>query len=223
MGEQHRDVMHPFGVGHMGLDAAVGQGPDRAFPAEKVAAIRMVLLAVLLLAAEGGPWWRAEAQVLGGGRVEVAGGGGVVGLGGGEQPEVVVDGAAVGDPGAAADVGAAVGGEQLVEVAAQLVAAAAGGCFGGDGGEPQVVAGVDPRPPRLVGGEADQDGGGSVKVAAFGEDQGAPGRPGFDRRRGAGAAPAVSGAFAGEAGQFPALDVADPDGVGVAEVVGEPL
>src|SRR5690349_10152850 len=139
MGEQCCDVLQPFGVGHMGLDAVVGDRPDRAVPAETVAYIRMVLLAVLLLAAEGGPPWRAEAQVLGSGRVEVAGCGGVVALGRGEQPEVVVDGAAVGDPGAAPDLGAAVGGEQLVEVAAQLVAAAADGCFGGDGGEPQVV------------------------------------------------------------------------------------
>jgi len=35
--------------------------------------------------------------------------------------------------------------------------------------------------------------------------------------------PAVGGALAGEAGQFPALDVADPHGVGVTEVLGEPL
>ena len=223
MGEQHRDVMQPLGMGHIGLDAAVGQGPDRALPAETAASIRTARLAVLLLAGEGCPWRRAEAQVLGGGSVEVGGGGGVVGLGGGEQPEVVVDGAAVGDPGAAPDLGAAVRGEQLVEVAAQLVAAAAGGCFGGDGGEPQVVAGVDPWPPGLAGAEAGQDAGGTVVVAAFGEDKRGPWRPGFDRRRGAGAAPAVSGALTGEAGQFPALDVADPDGVGVAEVVGEPL
>ena len=134
----------------MGLDAVVGYRPDRAIPAEPVASIRTVLLAVLLLAAEGSPPWRAEAQVLGGGSVEVADGG-VVALRGGEQPEVVVDGAAVGDPGAAPDLGAAVGGEQLVEVAAQLVAAAAGGCFGGDGGEPKVVAGGDSRPPCFGG------------------------------------------------------------------------
>jgi hypothetical protein len=200
MGEQYCNVMHPFGLGHVGLDAAVGYRPDRAIPAETVASIRTVLLAVLLLAAEVGPPWRAEAPVLGGGRVEVGGGGGVVGLGGGEQPEVVVDGAAVGDPGAAADLGAAVGGEQLVEVAAQLVAAAAGGCFGGDGREPQVIAGGDSRPPGLVGGEAGQDGGGAIEVAAFGEYESGPGRPGFDRRRRAGAAPTVGGAPAGEAG-----------------------
>ena len=74
-----------------------------------------------------------------------------------------------------------------------------------------------------MGGEAGQDGSGALKVAAFSEDQGAPGRPGLDRRRGAGTAPTVASALAGEAGQFPALDVADPDSVGVAEVVGEPV
>ena len=136
--------------------------------------------------------------MLGGGSVEMGGRGGVVGLGGGEQPEVVVNGAAVSDPGAAADLGAAVGGEQLVEVAAQLAAAAAGGCFGGDGWEPQVIAGGDPRPPGLVGGEAGQNGGGAIEVAAFGEDESGPGRPGFDGRRRAGAVSAVEDAPAGE-------------------------
>src|SRR5215470_14377583 len=222
MGEQHCNVLQSLGVGHVGLGAAVGYRPDRAVPAETVASNRRVLLALLLPAAEGGPPRRAQAQVLGGGRVEV-GGGGVVALRGGEQSEVVVDGAAVGDPGAAADLGAAIGGEQLVEVAAQLVAAAAGGCFGGDGWEPQVVAGVDPRPPGLADAEAGQDGGGALNVALFAEDEGRPGRPGFDGRCRAGAAPAVGGALAGEAGQFPALDVADPDGVGVTEVLGEPI
>src|ERR1700755_2890355 len=36
MGEQCRNVLHPFGVGHMRLNAVVGYRPDRAIPAETV-------------------------------------------------------------------------------------------------------------------------------------------------------------------------------------------
>ena len=60
MGEKYGNVMQPLDVGYVGLDAAVGYRPDRAIPAEAVASIRMVLLAIWLLAAEGCPPWRTE-------------------------------------------------------------------------------------------------------------------------------------------------------------------
>jgi hypothetical protein len=167
VGEQDGDVVEAFGVGDVGMDAAEGDRPDRARWPETVGSDQPgpLLEAVSLLAAELGPERRSEPQVLGRCGVQVCRRGGVVPESAGEQPEVVVDRAAVGDPGAAADVRASVGGEQLVEAGAQRAGPAAGCGLGGDRGKPQIVSG---ELAVLCVGTCAWTRGGTSKYSAFG-------------------------------------------------------
>ena len=164
----------------------------------------------------------AELVVLGDCGCEVVRRGAVLAEGGGQEPEVVVHGPGVGDRRSAHDVGSRQRQEALIELAALGTGAAPRRRLGGDGREPQVIAGGGSRAVGLLHGEACHDGGGALQFPAVGGLQRPPGRPGLNRGFGIGAPAPVAAAFRPEAGQLPALDVVDQDGIRASHVLRGP-
>ena len=138
---------------------------------------------------------------------------------GGQEPEVVVDGAVVGDGRAADHVRARKGSKSIVERCPELVGAASRRSLGGDRREPEVIPRSDPGACELLDGRSSEDLGGRFHLPRLGRDQRRPRRPRLHIRFAVRPQPTKAAASSAESRQLPALDVVDPEGVCVPRLL----